>query len=141
MLTFMDTCTADISKAINMAICTFIVCCGLPFAIVENVYFINLLRVLRPAFITHHLLMSRKWFSEIALEALHEDVKKKMVSAFEARAASPYYTLAGDGFKTESSEKVVNFAEQRQPTVAFKDSTAVAEQHEDADMYILKFKK
>jgi len=130
MLQFMDHVAPQHASEINMAIMSFIVGCGLPFAIVQSVYFMNLLSVLRPGFIANDWLMSRTWFSTSWLEKLYEQIKDQLHKVLHNNSSTNLFTLAGDGFKAESGEKVVNFTEQLQTKLAFKDSQPVGEARE-----------
>jgi hypothetical protein len=141
MAQFVDTVTIDHAAAINAAICAFIVGCGLPFAIVESIFFIQLLELLRPAFIQRDHLRRRTWFSTVGLDNLYFATQSQLSAAFQAVAASTFFTLAGDGFKTEAGDKVVNFTEQQGNMVAFKDSITVGEDREDAQFYVKQFKE
>lgn len=140
ILAWVDVITPLQAAAINMAICTFVVGCGLSFAIVESTFFIALLSVLRPAFIHGGFLKKRKWFSQKGLIRLHRTVTKDIAKVFDSGPEN-YRTLSGDGFKTESDAKVVNFTEQQGDKVAFKDSIYLGEDREDADWYFVNFKK
>jgi len=124
-----------------MAIMSFIVGCGLPFAIVQSVYFMNLLSVLRPGFIAKDWRMSRTGFSTSGLDKLYEQIKDQLHKALHNNSSTNLFTLAGDGFKAESGDKVVNFTEQLQTKLAFKDSQPVAEAREDSGTYVPLFKQ
>jgi hypothetical protein len=139
MAQWVDSVTVDHAAAINAGICEFIVGCGLPFAIVESTFFIQLLRLLRPAFIDRNHLRRRTWFSTTGLDDLYDATQSQLNAAFKAVSSSTYFTLAGDGFKTEAGDKVVNFTEQQSSIVAFKDSITVGEHREDAQFYVDNF--
>ena len=141
MLQYVDTMTTAQADAINDAITAFIVACALPFAIVANIFFINLLRTLRPAFIAQNKLKSRTWFSREGLKRLYEKVWGQVQDLFNLVAAHAYMTLAGDGFKTESGHKVVNFTEQAAGKVAFKTSKSVSLERENDAFYVEAFKE
>eukprot|EP00873_Tetraselmis_striata_P040466 jgi/Tetstr1/460730/TSEL_005916.t1 len=140
MLQFVDSVTGQQAAEINMAITKFIVGCGLPFAIVQSAYFIALLSILRPGFVVNDWLMSRSWFSSKGLDDLYAQIKERLDKTFSSTATTSLYTLAGDGFKTEAGDKVVNFTEQLQSWLAFKDSHPVGVDREDVDMYVPLFK-
>ena len=95
---------------------------------------------MRPAFIAQGRLKSRTWFSRTGLDNLHESVEKKLDGLFMSIAVYCYFTLAGDGFKTESGHKVVNFTEQASDKVAFKTSDTVELARENSAFYVEKFK-
>ena len=120
IIRYMDTMTNGQADAINASITEFIVGCALPFNIVYSIFFIALLRLMRPAFIEQKRLKSRTWFSTKGLNDLYKKTPDKIQKLFEAIAMYAYFTLAGDGFKTEANHKVVNFSEQASDKVAFK---------------------
>mmetsp|Transcript_34236 Transcript_34236/g.86250 ORF Transcript_34236/g.86250 Transcript_34236/m.86250 type:complete len:331 (+) Transcript_34236:610-1602(+) len=135
-----DSVTGQQAAEINMAITKFIVGCGLPSAIVQSAYFIALLGILRPGFVLNDWPVSRSWFSAKSLDDLYAQVKERLAKLLSSTATTSLYTLAGDGFKTEAGDKVVNFTEQLQSWLAFKDSHPVGVDREDVDMYVPLFK-
>ena len=140
MLRFVDTMTAPQAIQINKAITRFIVGCALPFQLVANPYFIDLLRTLRPAFIEQKKLYSPAWYARTGLADLYADVKDNIGKLFGSLILFTYLTLSGDGFKTEAGHKVVNFTEQASTKVAFRTSVAVELARENVDFYIAHFK-
>ena len=141
MLRFVDSMTDAQAAAINTAITQFIVGCALPFAIVTSVYFVNLLRVMRPAFIEQGRLRSRSWFSRRGLEELYDVTQGRVNALFQSVSSYAYATLAGDGFKTEAGHKIVNFTEMMVGKVAFKNSVSVDTSREDYRFYVIQFRE
>lgn len=136
MLRFVDVMTQQQAKQIYAAITMFIVCCALPFAIVENKYFKELLRTLRPAFIDQGHLKSRTRFSRTGLKDLYDATVDRIKSLFQALAMHTYMALAGDGLKSEVGHKVVNFTEQLPGRIAFKTSVSVDVTRENEAFYM-----
>lgn len=90
MLQYVDTMTNDQADAIMDAIVAFLVACALPFAIVQNIYFVRLLQTLRPAFTAQNRLKSRTWCATTGLERLFTKVSQQVQRIFDVYASHSY---------------------------------------------------
>ena len=123
MISFADRCSKEEAGNILSAIITFIVGNALPFTVVDNKYFKDLLHTLRPAFDPH--MRGRTYFSTTALDNLTATVRAKVERSIEE--SDRLITLGFDGWKNVTGAKVLNVTEQCGTSVFFKNSVPFGE--------------
>ena len=116
--TYMDSCNKERAEHILMLMITFIVGCGLSFAIVENPFFLAMLAGLNTAFIKY--MVKTDTFKKRLLPALYKSTKAKMMAFFELYPGR-LRTLCLDGATDVNSETKISVVESLGEHTAFKN--------------------
>jgi len=117
---------------INVALMKFICATNVPFSLVENQYFHELLRELRPSY----AVPSAKSVSGLLLNSLYEEEKSKLKNKVKGSKA----VIIHDGWSTNQSEAVIAHALSIQDKVEFLNACVVEEEKKTA-LTCLRFVK
>jgi hypothetical protein len=127
---YTDTCTVERADKISMSITKFIAGCGLPFNIINSVFFIDMITDLNVVYAKKYL-PKQKTFKLKWLPELFNDTFETVASYFRLHPGV-LRTMGLDGYTTPAGHHVLNFVETMKEDTSFRKTVDAKDKRENA---------